>query len=188
MPTPVSATENLRHLAGQPAADIDPPPSGVNFKALERRFKRTCFTFLSSPWTISTRSLVRRLAGCLSGGSRAERPGQGSPGAERHSSMGDSAAGHSPSITRYFRPTSYPSVSRDHLLVHRAASTVWPSLNRNGSGELARLATERSRLLMAQALLDEKSHAPAQRNPGTEVSPIRVGAGHGHMGVQQKAL
>src|SRR6185312_117432 len=40
---------HLHHLAVQPASDVDPPPSGVNFRALERRFKRTCFTFRSSP-------------------------------------------------------------------------------------------------------------------------------------------
>src|SRR5262249_14296917 len=52
MPTPVSATEISAMPSVIAARTSTRPPSGVNLRALERRFRRTCFTFRSSPLTM----------------------------------------------------------------------------------------------------------------------------------------
>src|SRR5262249_35804715 len=58
MPTPVSATEISTIPSFIAARTSIRPPSGVNLRALESRFKSTCFTFRSSPRTAPTRSSI----------------------------------------------------------------------------------------------------------------------------------
>src|SRR5262249_15768426 len=60
MPTPVSATEISAIPSCIAARTSIRPPSGVNLRALESRFKRTCFTFRSSPRIMPTRSSMAR--------------------------------------------------------------------------------------------------------------------------------
>src|SRR5258705_6311441 len=69
MPTPVSVTDTSARSACSRASMSIRPPSGVNLRALDKMFKRTCFTFRSSPLIIPSRvsmvlpSLIpRRLA------------------------------------------------------------------------------------------------------------------------------
>src|SRR5215813_8633280 len=58
MPTPVSATEISAMPSLIAARTSIMPPSGVNLRALESRFKRTCFTLRSSPRIMPTRSSI----------------------------------------------------------------------------------------------------------------------------------
>src|SRR5262249_52352032 len=60
MPTPVSVTEISATPSCRPARTSIRPPSGVNFSALDRRLRSTCFTFRSSARIVPSRSSIVR--------------------------------------------------------------------------------------------------------------------------------
>src|SRR6266545_6875620 len=61
MPTPVSLTDTSTHPSFGAATTSMRPPSGVNFNAFDKRFRRTCLTFRSSPLISPKRSAYRRV-------------------------------------------------------------------------------------------------------------------------------